>query len=293
MTKSAFRTSRSADGSARVRLPDGRTLGYFESGDPDGSPLLFFHGIPGSRFQGPEDEVAREHGVRCIAPERPGCGLSDVAPKSYSFEAWSTDVAALADQLALERFAIAGYSIGGVFGLACAQDLGHRVSRLGLIGCFAPFDDPADWEGWGPIRGLYEVAKANASGLRQVLEPLGASPETFLAAMVDTVCQRDKEVLSMSSVHDRFLTDALETLRHGVDSIAHEMTLLARPWNIDIGAIRVPAVLWHGLDDVSVPPSMGRHLASVLPNCRAHFVPNEGHLLMLARWPEILTALAY
>lgn len=290
MTTSSIRTSASADGSNRVRLPDGRALGYREAGDPDGRPVLFFHGIPGSRFQGPDDEVAREHGVRLIVPERPGYGLSDAAPESYSFVAWAADVAALADQLTLERFAVLGYSIGGVFGLACAQELAPRVARLGLIGSFAPFDDPAAWDGWGPVRGLYDLARTDALGLRKALEPLGTSAEALLSAIGDTVCQPDRDVLAKQ--HDRFLADARETLAHGIDSVANEMNLLVRPWGIDIGAIRARTVLWHGLDDISVPPSMGRHLATLLPDCRAHFVPNEGHLLMFARSSEILRAVA-
>ncbi len=31
----------------RVALPDDRLLAYAEFGDPDGRPVLFFHGTPG------------------------------------------------------------------------------------------------------------------------------------------------------------------------------------------------------------------------------------------------------
>ena len=33
-----------------LRLRDGRLLGYAEYGDPDGKPLFYFHGSPGSRL---------------------------------------------------------------------------------------------------------------------------------------------------------------------------------------------------------------------------------------------------
>ena len=32
-----------------LRLSDGRQLGYADYGDPDGTPVMFFHGTPGSR----------------------------------------------------------------------------------------------------------------------------------------------------------------------------------------------------------------------------------------------------
>ena len=34
-----------------VMLKDGRQLGYAEYGDPEGKPILFFHGFPGSRLE--------------------------------------------------------------------------------------------------------------------------------------------------------------------------------------------------------------------------------------------------
>ena len=33
-----------------ITLSDGRSMGFQRLGDPDGSPLFFFHGTPGSRL---------------------------------------------------------------------------------------------------------------------------------------------------------------------------------------------------------------------------------------------------
>ena len=55
-----------------IRLPDGRHLGYAEYGDPEGVPLLFFHGTPGSRLQLKGfDAPARNTGV-WHHPQLPG-----------------------------------------------------------------------------------------------------------------------------------------------------------------------------------------------------------------------------
>ena len=90
-----------------IRLPDGRHLGYAEYGDPQGMPLLFFHGTPGSRLRlshiGP---LARDVGVRVLAPERPGFGLSAFQPKRTLLD-WVQDVEVLADRLG-ERLARSG-----------------------------------------------------------------------------------------------------------------------------------------------------------------------------------------
>ena len=58
-------------------LKDGRRLGYLECGDPKGKPVLCFHGYPGSRldFRWLE-QAAGNRGLKLIAVDRPGIGLS-------------------------------------------------------------------------------------------------------------------------------------------------------------------------------------------------------------------------
>ena len=64
-----------------VTLPDGRTLAYEEYGDPDGRPVLSFHGGLSSRLDAaPADQAALTLGVRIVSPDRPGMGLSTYQP---------------------------------------------------------------------------------------------------------------------------------------------------------------------------------------------------------------------
>ena len=54
-------------------LSDGRDLGWVELGDPDGKPVMAFHGTPGSRLQLTHDEDSvRRAGVRLVCLDRPG-----------------------------------------------------------------------------------------------------------------------------------------------------------------------------------------------------------------------------
>jgi len=58
--------------SSRIRLPDGRSLGYAEYGDRSGTPVFFFHGTPSSRLLHPDDSVSASVGARVITVDRPG-----------------------------------------------------------------------------------------------------------------------------------------------------------------------------------------------------------------------------
>ena len=64
-----------------LKRADGRQLGYAEYGDPTGHPVFAFHGVPGARYMfRPTAGPAIRHGLRIIAPDRPGYGLSEPQP---------------------------------------------------------------------------------------------------------------------------------------------------------------------------------------------------------------------
>ncbi len=111
-----------------LTLPDGRMLGYAEYGAPDGLPLIGFHGTPGSRFM---FRLAHRHaaelGLRLLAPERPGFGLS-AFHRGHTLSTYAADIAAFADALGVERFAVAGVS-GGAPCARCGYSRSAGTSR--------------------------------------------------------------------------------------------------------------------------------------------------------------------
>jgi pimeloyl-ACP methyl ester carboxylesterase len=72
---------------------------------------------------------------------------------------------------------------------------------------------------------------------------------------------------------------------------ARESIIVSNPWGFRLKDITVPVYLWHGEEDANVSLSAARRLAEAIPNCRATFLPGEGHWLILDHWEEILTAL--
>ena len=117
-----------------ITLPDGRRLGCAEYGDPDAMPVLYCHGFPSCRL---EPSMLPVSGIRLIALDRPGYGLSDPLPGRTLLD-WPRDVAAAADALGLGRFAVAGVSGGAPYAAACAALLKDRVMGLALICGIAP-----------------------------------------------------------------------------------------------------------------------------------------------------------
>jgi pimeloyl-ACP methyl ester carboxylesterase len=107
-------------------LPDGRRLCWHEFGDEAGSPVFYTSGTPVSGLAGASyDEPARAAGLRWISPDKPGYGGSDYQSER-SLTSWGDDLAALAGQLGLDRFALAGESGGGPYTLAAAANRAFR-----------------------------------------------------------------------------------------------------------------------------------------------------------------------
>jgi pimeloyl-ACP methyl ester carboxylesterase len=281
-------------GGQRIRLPDGRRLGWAEWGDPSGRPLLYFHGWPGSWAEGRfGDQAAKAHGVRLIAPDRPGMGRSDFQPRRRFLD-WPDDVTQVTDALGLERFAVVGVSGGGPYVAVCAWRLPQRLTRVGIASGFGPLDAPGvtagmsrqnrllfQVAGWLPVLPRLLLATMAISAIRWPDRVL----ERGLAAAVDRVyLQRPqlRAVLAQSLV---------EALRGGGRGAAWELGLYGRPWGFHLEEIGVPVHLWHGEQDGNAPVAMGRYLAGAIPGCRASFFPGEGHLHFVDRLPEILAAL--
>jgi pimeloyl-ACP methyl ester carboxylesterase len=280
-----------------LTLRDGRQLGYSEFGAPDGRPIIYCHGFPASRLEMRlGHEVAARSGIRLIAPDRPGYGLSDFQP-GRRISDWPRDVAELADALALRRFGVLGISGGGPYALACAAVLPNRVTVVGIVCGLGRLDvreATAGMSRFGRLSfALTRRAPAASQILSRALAPvLRRSPQLILKLLASALPPPDAKVLSDPIVLG-LLADAFrEGLRQGGRGVALDLALYAQPWEFAVESIRVPCHLWHGEQDRTVPVAMGKRLAAAIPGCCARFYPDEGHFsLPVRRMDEILTVL--
>jgi pimeloyl-ACP methyl ester carboxylesterase len=124
-----------------LKLSDGRYLAYDEYGDPDGTPVIFNHGLAHSRvIRHPHDAVTASLGVRVIAADQPGAGGSSPQPGRKIVD-WGKDVEELVDALGLGTVNVAGHSDGAPFALAIPHWLPDRVGRIALASPLASLDE--------------------------------------------------------------------------------------------------------------------------------------------------------
>jgi pimeloyl-ACP methyl ester carboxylesterase len=85
------------------------------------------------------DEAGRHCGAEIIAIDRPGIGRSDLWSMA-SVGQWGRTVAQVADLLHLDEFAVAGWSGGGPYALACAAAMPQRVRAVATVAGMAPLE---------------------------------------------------------------------------------------------------------------------------------------------------------
>ncbi|MGZ4675198.1 MAG: alpha/beta fold hydrolase [Acidimicrobiia bacterium] len=275
---------------ARLTLADGRTLAYTD-GDPDGTPVVLFHGAPGSRGFRPRDDETRAAGVRLITFDRPGYGDSDPV-ETPTVLGVADDVAQLADALGLDRFAVAAWSGGGPTAVATAYRLPERVTGLALVSAPGPLDEvPDGWQALGDFRRpTAEMARRephrSVRSIGRHMEPFLADPVSFLGRGRGP----DGEILRDPELGAMLRAQVTAAIAPGPAGIAGDLVAMWIPWGFRLADVRVPTTVFHAALDRNNEQD-ARTYAAAIPGASLVIWPEVGHLGILRRWPEVLAAL--
>lgn len=271
-----------------ITASDGRTLGVAEWGDPDGTALFGLHGTPGSRFGRPPDEAGLARaGLRLVTYDRPGYGVSDRRPGRRVVDCVE-DVAAIADALGIDRFAVTGGSGGGPHALAVAARLSSRVTAAECWVGAAPFDaegldwwagmDPENVEefGWA-IEGEQVLHDNLARMAQEDLERIAKDPSKILSDDVQ-LADADRDKLARPDVQRVFVESLRGAYAPGVWGWVDDDLAFVSEWGFGVDEITVPVIVRYGLKDVLVPASHGAWLASHVPGATVFVHSEGGHL---------------
>ncbi|TDQ01557.1 alpha/beta fold hydrolase [Labedaea rhizosphaerae] len=249
-----------------LTLPDERTLRVYDVGS--GPPVFWHHGSPNT---GEPPEPLLDAGVRWISYNRPGYPGSTRRPGRDVASA-AADVAAIADALGLDRFALMGHSGGGPHVLACAALLPDRVTAAVSMSGQAPPDAAGlDW-----LDGLHDkdeifAARRGRAALEDYLAKAEFDPEVFTP--------EDHAALSGRwSWLGRIVGAAMA---EGDAGFVDDLLASQQPWGVDLAAIRCPVLFVHGGQDRMVPAAHGRWLAGQVRGSELWLKPEAGHLSVL------------
>lgn len=266
-----------------IPMRDGRVLAIARYGVPGGEPVVYCHGVPGSRWEAALlHPTAQALGCTVITFDRPGLGRSD-RRAARSVAATSDDVRDLADVLGLKAFAVVGVSGGAPHAAACAANLPDRVHACALVAGLAPIQAL----GRGPV-GLSERLLAQAARhpkriqhlARRAATPARWSAGAAIRALQWRVDASDRSILRRPAVGQVLSASYAEAFRAGGAGLGDELIALTSSWRVDCTAIRGPVQVWHGQRDRIVPPDHGAWWVGQLPRGEAYPESELGHFAL-------------
>ena len=267
-----------------LALGDGRTLHVYDTGTGDGAAglaLFWHHGTPGiGAPPEPLFAAAAARGIRWVSYDRPGYGGSTRHPGRDVASA-ALDVAAVADALGIDRFAVMGQSGGGPHALACAAVLPGRVVAAVSMSGLAPFGaEGLDWFAGMFPSGAAELRAATAgrAALEAHLASAGFDPEMFTPA----------DHAALSGAWSWLATVAGQGLEGDQGGMVDDDLAYVAPWGCDPAQVSGPVLFVHGAQDRMVPSSHGRWLAGRCRSAELWLLPDEGHVSVLSSGVAIL-----
>lgn len=277
--------------------PDGRRLAWVGTGSREGRPLLRLPGTPGSRHLVRADQTPwLERDLRVIVTERPGFGASSAHSRRTIVD-HADDLAAILDELHIDRVPVIGTSGAAPYVLALAERHPDRVQAATIVVGAAPLTDEEAAQLIGLNAESHRLATAgDREGMTRLLSPvresLLADPLGGFRETMRTAPPSDHEIMDDAGWQVMIERGLKEALRAGVDGWVDESMLLVAGWReLDVTAVRTSLTWWHGDQDRNAPLAAVRRLISHLPHAQLVIWPNAGHLLPYREEGRILDEL--
>ena len=251
----------------------------------DAPVVVYFHGAPTSRLDlvWAHDQIASQ-GVRVVSPDRPGYGGS--SPQTgRTLTDHPAEVAAFADHLGVDHFAVIGVSGGGPHAMACAALSPSRVRGTAIVAGVTNFAWPGAPNGFDPAEAEIMAQPDEETAVSWCEDRYGIDGRRFLEGDLPAV-----EAAALGDDPTAINASVTEALRQGIAGYARDVWIMGRHWPFDPTNIAPPLAVFHGDADAIVPLSHGKHTASLVP--RAHLTVWSGvtHIGATQRTPDAIAA---
>lgn len=243
-------------------VPSLPRIAYTHCGE--GTPLIFLHGIGGSRHNWRHQLAHFATHYQTVAWDARGYGESDDYEGPCRFEDFSSDLLRLLTHLGAEQAHLVGLSMGGRILMDFVDRYPQYVRSMVIAASFPSF-------------GQTLTAEQQQDFMRKRRDPLQSGAQmsdmapvllTSLLGPNATAAAREEALRSMAQLRPGSYLKVLEA------TLQFDRTRqLARS--------RRPTLLLYGECDTLVTAAAGREVQTLVPHAQTHVIPGAGHLLNL------------
>lgn len=240
----------------------------------DATTVVLIHGSGGNRtVWAPQARHLAARNFDVLAVDLPGHGETG-GDAHHSVEGYRDAVIAELDARGIDRFAVAGHSLGAMIALAIAGAIPDRVSHLALIGAGlqltvndalldATRDDPAT-----AIDAIVDWGHSQSSHLGG-----GQTPGLWMDG-TDTAILRAEVAAHPGALHADFTASA------------------TYDGNSAAAAVTAPTLVIAGQNDMMTPAKMGKAVAAAIEGADYVELAGSGHFMMTERPADVCRVLA-
>ena len=267
----------------------GQRLAWNEFGDPDGAPVMYYHGWPSSRLQARlTHHLASDRALRIVAMDRPGMGKSTYLP-GRRLDVWPEMMEGFADSLGIGRFGQLGVSGGSPYVLACAAKIPHRLTKSAVLAGAVPLGE-CRLHGLHPLyriliflRNRMPCAAFSAvfrlAELATRLNP--ARPP--MSWLLRSVSGEDRRVLLANPDLWAVIVKSFQAGVHDARGrgVMGDANIYFERLNFDFQDISHPIRYWHGADDRNIPLELVQEFVGKIPHAQLEIVDDLGHFSLV------------
>lgn len=269
---------------------------YEECGNPDGRPVVFLHGGPGSGCNPNQRRFFDPAHYRIILLDQRGCGRSTPLGETgdNTIDDLVEDIEKLRLHLGIQRWIVFGGSWGSTLGIAYA--IAHPATVAGLIlrGIFLSRQTELDWF-------LGQSAQFFPEAWNNLLDYLPAGERsTVLEAYAKRIFSDDITISAPAAAHWNDYENSIMRLLPEADSgtpapdqiqvararvqihyIMHGCFVSQRNLLEEVKKLgQIPTIIVQGRYDMVCPPLTAWQLKQAMPHAQFQMVADAGHSAM-------------
>jgi proline iminopeptidase len=281
---------------------------YFEeSGNPDGLPVIFLHGGPGSGCNPNQRRFFDPAHYRIILLDQRGCGKSmpEGEVKNNTTTDLVSDIDALRSHLKIEKWHVFGGSWGSTLALAYALEHTENVTSLILRGIFLSRPSELHWflsdvkrfypEPWeklcnylandwqGDVLNAYEALVFSEDSTVSI--PAAITWNAFESSIMSLIPSTASPQEANGKVELARARVQIHYIKHLCFIGQRDMLAEAK-----MRLSKIPTIIVQGRYDMVCPPITAWELKTALPHAQFVLVPDAGHSAMEAGTRSALIA---